>query len=247
MDWYRVTKTIRGLKYDYWQKTYRVGRSVKTLNKYIGPHTGFRSVPQIPTGAMTLPLPFASAPLPIKQFNDKAFKLLIETPTKDANWRHHWTKQAQPEKRVKLIPAIEIMLKQHVVKRTQQSTGCYYAPSEDRINIPKADRFIDTERQTATQAYYVVVFHELIHWTGHRTRTPRAQFHNYPLEELVAELGAITIMEHFGLDIGDHARHALYFQTWLNRIPQINRDEALEYARKEATRAAQFIIKGSTI
>jgi hypothetical protein len=37
MNWYRVTKTIRGRKYDYWQKTYRVGRSVKTLNKYIGP------------------------------------------------------------------------------------------------------------------------------------------------------------------------------------------------------------------
>ena len=36
MNWYRVTKTIRGHKYDYWQKTYRVGRSVKTINKYIG-------------------------------------------------------------------------------------------------------------------------------------------------------------------------------------------------------------------
>jgi hypothetical protein len=44
MNWYRVTKTIRGRKYDYWQKTYRVGRSVKTLNKYIGP-TGRHALP----------------------------------------------------------------------------------------------------------------------------------------------------------------------------------------------------------
>jgi hypothetical protein len=40
MDWYRVTKTIHGRKYLYWQKTYRQGRCVKTLNKYIGPAGG---------------------------------------------------------------------------------------------------------------------------------------------------------------------------------------------------------------
>ena len=37
MPWYRVTKTIRGREYDYWQQTHRVGRSVKTENIYIGP------------------------------------------------------------------------------------------------------------------------------------------------------------------------------------------------------------------
>lgn len=42
--WYRCTKTIRGRKYDYWQQTYRVGRSVKTRNKYIGPTGGCYSV-----------------------------------------------------------------------------------------------------------------------------------------------------------------------------------------------------------
>ena len=36
-NWYRVTKTIKGRKYDYWQKTRRIGRSVKTENEYIGP------------------------------------------------------------------------------------------------------------------------------------------------------------------------------------------------------------------
>lgn len=37
MEWYKVVKTINGRKYLYWQKTYRQGSSVKTLNKYIGP------------------------------------------------------------------------------------------------------------------------------------------------------------------------------------------------------------------
>lgn len=37
MGWYRTTKKINGHLYDYWQRTYRVGKSVKTENKYIGP------------------------------------------------------------------------------------------------------------------------------------------------------------------------------------------------------------------
>ena len=36
MDWYRVIKTIKGRRYHYLQKTYRQGKSVKTLNRYIG-------------------------------------------------------------------------------------------------------------------------------------------------------------------------------------------------------------------
>lgn len=38
MGWYRVTKNINGRLYDYWQRTERQGKNVKTFNKYIGPH-----------------------------------------------------------------------------------------------------------------------------------------------------------------------------------------------------------------
>src|SRR5262245_5740887 len=41
MGWYRVTKKVNGRLYDYWQCTYRVGKSVRTENRYIGPsHKG---------------------------------------------------------------------------------------------------------------------------------------------------------------------------------------------------------------
>jgi hypothetical protein len=36
-NYYLVIKTIKGNRYYYWQKTYREGRHVRTLNKYIGP------------------------------------------------------------------------------------------------------------------------------------------------------------------------------------------------------------------
>ena len=35
-NWYRVTKRINGRLYDYWQRSYRLGKSVRTDNKYIG-------------------------------------------------------------------------------------------------------------------------------------------------------------------------------------------------------------------
>jgi hypothetical protein len=39
-NWYRVTKKIHGRFYDYWQRTERRGKHVKTFNKYIGPTMG---------------------------------------------------------------------------------------------------------------------------------------------------------------------------------------------------------------
>lgn len=240
MDWYRVVKTIKGRKYDYWQKTYRVGRHVKTLNKYIGPHREYVPVPRIPDDAYTLPLPFPVPALPIAQFNEKAFKLLTETPTKDVNWWHHWTRQSQSETKVQRIKKIDEVIERLPVKWSQRSDGCYFSPHKDLVNVPRINRFFDTELQSATQAYYVVVFHELIHWTHGPSRLNRREFKNYAVEELVAELGALTLMEHYGLGVGDYARHAVYFQTWLSRVPPINREEALDRQGAD-TIPAEFI------
>jgi hypothetical protein len=45
MNWYRVTKTIHGRQYYYWQKTRREGKHVRTENRYIGPADGTPSEP----------------------------------------------------------------------------------------------------------------------------------------------------------------------------------------------------------
>lgn len=127
-----------------------------------------------------------------------------------------------------------------------RDSGCWYSPSTDQVNIPKDYRFFDTETQTATQAYYVVVFHELVHWT--KRRVLRKSFHSngfrgvYAAEELVAELGALTLMKCFGKDVRDPARHANYFQDWRDLLPEGERDAAVAYAKKEAARAVKFIL-----
>jgi hypothetical protein len=55
MKWYQVTKTINGRRYLYWQKTYRVGSSVLTLNKYIGPANNPPRMPSVGAVMQNLP------------------------------------------------------------------------------------------------------------------------------------------------------------------------------------------------
>jgi hypothetical protein len=62
-NWYRVTKRINGRLYDYWQRTYRVVKSVKTENKYIGP-AGSAAVHSAGTRAACITPPTCSISAP---------------------------------------------------------------------------------------------------------------------------------------------------------------------------------------
>jgi len=65
----------------------------------------------------------------------------------------------------------------------------YYRPSEDVVNMPKANLFQSDEEYCST------LFHELTHSTGHKNRLNRDEIseitrfgsHDYSKEELVAE------------------------------------------------------------
>ena len=46
--YYLTIKMINGHRYYYWQKTRRVGKQVKTLNKYVGPVVAYPVVPGSP-------------------------------------------------------------------------------------------------------------------------------------------------------------------------------------------------------
>ena len=73
-----------------------------------------------------------------------------------------------------------------------------------------------------TAEYYSTVFHELTHSTGHPsrlTRLTRPSFfgtEDYSKEELVAEIGAATLVNHVGLETSSSFRNsAAYIQNWL--------------------------------
>ena len=112
----------------------------------------------------------------------------------------------------------------------------YYVPSRDFISMPAFAAFKGADH------FYNVVFHELTHWTGHKSRLSRdlknrfASRH-YAAEELVAELGAAFLSAEFGFD-GD-VRNAGYIATWIDLLKVDKR--AFFTACSKASKAADYL------
>ncbi len=96
-----------------------------------------------------------------------------------------------------------------------------YVPSADRVDLPEIGAFESSE------AYYRVLFHELTHSTGHRTRLERdgvanpASFasHAYSEEELIAEMGASMLAGFAGIGSEEaDANSAAYLDHWLRKL-----------------------------
>lgn len=98
-----------------------------------------------------------------------------------------------------------------------------YFPKDDCIRIPSSKSFIATQHSTPTQNYYSTLLHELIHWSGHPTRTNRvgpfkSPGEDYAFEELVAELGAAFLCSDFDLEDVPRRDHAKYLNAWVSFI-----------------------------
>ncbi|WP_369721120.1 ArdC family protein [Bradyrhizobium sp. LLZ17] len=112
----------------------------------------------------------------------------------------------------------------------------YYVPSQDFISMPAFEAFNGADQ------FYGVAFHELTHWTGHKTRLDRDLKNrfgsrSYAAEELIAELGAAFLCAEFGFD-GD-LRHAGYLATWIDLLKADKR--AFFTASSQASKAADYL------
>jgi len=112
----------------------------------------------------------------------------------------------------------------------------YYAPGADFISMPAFAAFKGADH------FYNVAFHELTHWTGHKSRLDRDLKHRfgeraYAAEELVAELGAAFLSAEFGFD--SDLRHAGYIATWIDLLKSDKR--AFFTACSRASKAADFL------
>jgi antirestriction protein ArdC len=112
----------------------------------------------------------------------------------------------------------------------------YYVPSQDFISMSAFAAFKGADH------FYNVEFHELTHWTGHRSRLDRdlkKRFESraYAAEELVAELGAAFLSAEFGFD-GD-VRNAGYIANWIDLLKSDTR--AFFTACSKASQAANYL------
>jgi antirestriction protein ArdC len=118
----------------------------------------------------------------------------------------------------------------------------FYAPSADEVAMPDRARF-DTEA-----GYFSVLFHELIHSTGHKSRlnrptlTESAGFGSNPYckEELIAEMGAAFLCGQAGIAEQTLENSAAYVENWLTQLQ--NDKKLIVQAAGQAQRAADFIL-----
>jgi antirestriction protein ArdC len=116
------------------------------------------------------------------------------------------------------------------------SGEAYFVPSHDFISMPAFEAFKGADH------FYNVTFHELTHWTGHKSRLDRDLKNrfgsrDYAAEELVAELGAAFLCAEFGFD-GD-VRNAGYIATWIELLKSERR--AFFTACSKASKAADYL------
>jgi antirestriction protein ArdC len=119
----------------------------------------------------------------------------------------------------------------------REGTGeAYYVPSKDYINMPSFASFKGADH------FYNVVFHELTHWTGAKSRCDRdfgKRFGDqaHAAEELAAELGAAFLSAEFAFN-GD-VRNAGYIQNWIALLKSDKR--AFFTACSKAQAAADYL------
>lgn len=132
-----------------------------------------------------------------------------------------------------------------VIEHKEQDA--YYHPGKDIINMPRMDTFVSSEN------YYITLFHELVHSTGHTKRLNRKEVmenhkfgsQSYSQEELVAEIGASFLASLTGIVLDDFADNAAYIKGWLEVLK--NDKRFIVFASAVAQRSVEYILGDITI
>lgn len=119
----------------------------------------------------------------------------------------------------------------------------YYAPSDDRIQMPDRVLFQNLETSTATEGLYGVLLHELGHAAGakHRLdRNLRFRFGDaeHAMEEVIAELTSAMLCGDLDITPQPRADHAHYIASWLKVLRSDK--TAIFTAAAKASQAAQY-------
>lgn len=124
----------------------------------------------------------------------------------------------------------------------------YYTEKDDNVHLPLMSYFKNTE------AYYRVLFHELIHSTGVNSRLARQCFEKYSKdletrgrEELIAEMGGLLLASEAGFrEDTELAENSLVYAkdwvSWMKGNPQ----EVLT-GMLQAEKAKDYILSGCVI
>jgi antirestriction protein ArdC len=115
-----------------------------------------------------------------------------------------------------------------------------YLADWDTIDMPQLSSYHSVPR------FYSDLAHQLVHWTGHKSRLNRPVSTGGPFEDMIAEMGAAFLMARMGYEFdGDHARH---LAGWVQMLDSAGHGAAklIVDAARYATKAVELLApKGS--
>lgn len=136
-------------------------------------------------------------------------------------------------------------MKEGPVIKHQKAFEAYYNPVLDHIVLPQFKVFNDPE------TYYLLLFHNLIHWTGHIKRLGRFAIMDrtlgdqliYTEEGLIAELGACMLTAIVGLEqLTQLEEESDHVSAWIQAMEEDKR--FIFRAASRAQQAVDFILGG---
>lgn len=149
-----------------------------------------------------------------------------------------------PNERIEAAEQVVAEMQLSPMIQEGMSTVACYRMATDTVHMPIISSFESAE------AYYLTLFHELIHSSGHPKRLNRESLIKYDgfggkvysQEELVAEMGAAFLGIETHIVSDDHEQSASYLQSWLDVLRVKEHKRWIIHAASQASKAASFIL-----
>lgn len=153
-----------------------------------------------------------------------------------------------PNERIEAAEQVVAEMQVPPVIQEGMSTVACYNMAKDTVQIPAFSSFESAE------AYYLTLFHELVHASGHPNRLNRESLINhdgfgekvYSQEELVAEMGAAFLGMETHIVSDDHEQSVSYLQSWLDVLRVKEHKRWIIHAASHAAKASSFILNKTT-
>ncbi|AXU97803.1 DNA primase [Erwinia persicina] len=135
------------------------------------------------------------------------------------------------------LPQAEALFRNSGAIIIEKGQNAFFAPSTDEIHLPDRRLFSDSAN------FYATGLHELVHWSGARSRLNREMkgkfgSEGYAFEELIAELGSAFLTADLG--ITGEVQHESYIASWLKALK--NDKRYIFKAASAASKAHRYLM-----
>ncbi|MGL4859495.1 MAG: ArdC family protein [Enterobacteriaceae bacterium] len=122
---------------------------------------------------------------------------------------------SQPVVEFDPLPQVETLFQRTGANITERGQQAFFRPATDEIWLPERHLFADAAN------FYATGLHELVHWSGAKSRLDREMkgrfgSEEYAFEELIAELGSAFLMA--DLCVVGEVQHESYIASWLKSL-----------------------------